>query len=98
MDKQPKISKPVAVHGNAQLRAVEVNSYNIEIRDDEGFIGDRASKGAFRAVLEAYRETARNRGTDPFGDIQSDEITKEQLDEILHSRGYDGGGYLAWRY
>ena len=26
---------------------VEVDSYNVELKDDEGFLGDRASKGAF---------------------------------------------------
>ena len=35
-------------HGARILPSVEVDSYNLEIEDDEGFIGDKASKVAFR--------------------------------------------------
>ena len=38
----------VAPHGSLRLPAVDVESYNVELKDDEGFIGYRASKGAFR--------------------------------------------------
>ena len=33
------------------LPAVSVDTYNEELRDDEGFVGDRASRRAFRAIL-----------------------------------------------
>lgn len=42
----------IAAQGASRLPAVAVESYNVEIRDDEGFIGNRASKGAFRAIIE----------------------------------------------
>jgi hypothetical protein len=45
----------IAAHGSARLPAVEVDSYNVEIKDDEGFIGDRASKGAFRDLMATIR-------------------------------------------
>jgi hypothetical protein len=35
-------------HGVSRLPSVVVGSYNVELRDGDGFIGDRASKGAFR--------------------------------------------------
>jgi hypothetical protein len=38
-------------HGGTLLPAVEIVSYNVELKDDEGFIGDRASKGAFATSL-----------------------------------------------
>ena len=38
------------VHGGADLPSVTVDAYNAELRDDEGFIGDRASKRAFRVA------------------------------------------------
>ena len=41
----------VAVHGATRLPSVEVDSYNVEIKDDEGFIGDRATKGAVREII-----------------------------------------------
>ncbi len=52
----------VAAHGAARLPAVDVDSYNVELKDDEGFIGDRASKGAFRAIIENWRKPLRKAG------------------------------------
>ena len=45
----------IAEHGATRLPSVEVDSYNIEIKEDGEFIGDRASKGAFREILERWR-------------------------------------------
>ena len=42
----------IARHGATRLPSVDVDSFNVELKDDEGFIGDRASKGAFRKILE----------------------------------------------
>jgi hypothetical protein len=38
----------LAGHGAARLPSVEIDSFNIELKDDEGYLGDRASKGSFR--------------------------------------------------
>jgi hypothetical protein len=38
-------------HGALRLPAVDVEAYNIELKDDEGFVGDRANKGAFRRFI-----------------------------------------------
>jgi hypothetical protein len=65
----------IAAHGATRLPAVEVDSYNVEVKDDEGFIGDRASKGAFRDIVENWRKTMRKNGDDPFGDTESDDLT-----------------------
>ena len=46
MSKQVTVGAPLA-HGATRLPAVEVASYNVELKDDEGFIGDRARKGHF---------------------------------------------------
>ena len=58
----------VAAHGATRLPSVDVDSYNVELKDDEGFIGDRASKGAFRAIMDNWRKPLRKAGNDPFGD------------------------------
>ena len=42
----------IARHGAGRLPSVEIDSFNIELKDDDGFLGDRASKGAFREILE----------------------------------------------
>ncbi|MEH2560840.1 hypothetical protein V1289_000467 [Bradyrhizobium sp. AZCC 2289] len=35
----------IAAHGASRLPSVEVDSFNIELKNEEGFLGDRASKG-----------------------------------------------------
>ena len=73
----------IATHGAAQLPSVDIDSYNEELRDDEGFIGDRASKGAFRTIIENWRKPLRKAGEDPFGEESSEEISKKTFDEAL---------------
>lgn len=73
----------IAQHGAGRLPSVDVDSFNIEIKDEDGFLGDRASKGAFRDMLDRWRKPLRKSGEDPFGDEPSDEISKKTLDAIL---------------
>ena len=70
-------------HGAASLPAVEVDSYNLELKDDEGFLGDRASRQAFHSILENWRKPLRKLGADPFGDTPSDDLSRTKLDAIL---------------
>jgi hypothetical protein len=70
-------------HGAARLPLVEVDAYNEELSDEEGFIGDRASRRAFQAILEEWRERVRELGEpDPLGET-SEEIPKEKLDKVM---------------
>jgi hypothetical protein len=73
----------VAAHGAHRLPSVLVDSYNLEIKDNQGFIGDRASKGAFREVIDKIRKSVRKTGDDPLGDEDSYELTKVELDNLL---------------
>jgi predicted NBD/HSP70 family sugar kinase len=73
----------IAAHGASRLPSVEIDSFNIELKDEEGFIGDRASKGAFRDILEKWRKPLRKTGEDPFGKEPSENISKKLLDAIL---------------
>ena len=70
-------------HALLQLPAVTIDSYNVELRDKEGFLGDRASNRAFRAILEDWRERLREHGEDPVGDEPSHSISKKKLDKML---------------
>jgi hypothetical protein len=70
-------------HGAATLPSVEVDSYNLELKDDEGFLGDRASRQAFHSILENWRKPLRKLGEDPFGDTPSDDLSRSKLDVIL---------------
>ena len=73
----------IARHGATRLPSVDVDSFNIELKDDDGFLGDRASKGAFREIFERWRKPLRKSGEDPFGDEPSEKISKKTLDAVL---------------
>ena len=81
----PETGPPSSVlsHGGRVLSAVTVDTYNEELRDEDGFVGDRASGRAFRAILDDWREKLRAQGEDPFGDTPSREISKSKLDKVL---------------
>jgi predicted NBD/HSP70 family sugar kinase len=70
-------------HGAARLPSVDVDSFNIELKDDDGFLGDRASKGAFRKILDTLRKPLKKNGDDPLGDKSAEQIGKSALDEAL---------------
>jgi predicted NBD/HSP70 family sugar kinase len=73
----------IAHHGAGRLPSVEVDSFNIELKDDDGFIGDRASKGAFRKILDGLRKPLQKAGEDPLGKKSAEEMAKSELDEAL---------------
>jgi hypothetical protein len=73
----------IARHGATRLPSVDVDSFNVELKDDEGFLGDRASKGAFRKILDGLRKPLRKNGDDPLGKKSAGEIAKGDLDEAL---------------
>jgi hypothetical protein len=80
---QPVPPSAVLAHGGRILPAVTVDTYNEVLRDEDGFVGDRASGGAFRAILDDWRDKLREKGEDPFGDIPTREISKSKLDKML---------------
>ena len=84
----------IAEHGASRLPSVELDSYNIELKDDEGFIGDRASKGAFREIIDNWRKSVRKAGDDPFGKEASDEISKKTLDDLLAKGDAEAAGIV----
>jgi hypothetical protein len=84
----------VAAHGAARLPSVEIDSYNVELKDDEGFLGDRASKGAFTDIVENWRKALRKAGGDPFGDIPTGDLTKKQFDELLTKGDPEAAGLV----
>jgi predicted NBD/HSP70 family sugar kinase len=73
----------IGKHGVSRLPSVDVDSYNIELKDDDGFLGDRASKGAFQQILDDWRKPLRKNGDDPLGKKASDDLGKKTLDEVL---------------
>jgi predicted NBD/HSP70 family sugar kinase len=83
MADQTTTLRDLPVHGGARLPSVEVDSYNLEARDDDGFLGDRVTKDAFRTFLERWRKPLRKTGEDPFGDEPSEELSRKMLGNLL---------------
>jgi len=73
---------PLAQHGALQLPDVRIESYNLELKDQSGLIGDRASNSAFAELLDRWRKPLGRRG-DPFGRGPSAEISRRKLDALL---------------
>lgn len=69
-------------HGAEELPSVSVTSYNLEIRDQDGFVGDKASRSAFVEHLDALREHLRVQGGDPLKGATVD-VSKKELDALL---------------
>jgi len=88
------VQPTLAAHGASRLPAVEVESYNIELTDDEGFVGDHVSKGAFRRFIEEWRKPLREIGHDPFGGERSEMLTKKHLDALLVSGDPEAAGIV----
>ncbi len=68
-------------HGAAQLPLVRIDTYNEELRDPDGFVGDRASNRAFNTIVEEWRERLRRVDRDPFGADEA--VKKKKLDKAL---------------
>src|SRR5688572_2478083 len=75
----------IAEHGASNLPAVTVDSYNVELKDSEGFIGDRATNKAFNDILDDWRKQLDRIDEDPMGATPSRKIGKKQLDRMLNS-------------
>jgi hypothetical protein len=88
------ISGPGLAHGAVRLPEVEVRGYNLELRDGEGLIGDRASKDAFRDFVENWRKPLREIGEDPFGDLPPQKLAKKRLDSLLAKGGPETAGVI----
>jgi hypothetical protein len=65
--------------------AVIVDTYNEELRDEDGFVGDRASRRALRAILDGWRDRLKETGDDPLGDTPPEEVSKSKLDKMMAS-------------
>src|SRR4051812_993769 len=93
MPNSTTVSSPIR-HAPLQLSAVTIDNYNVELRDKEGFLGDRASNRAFRAILEDWRERMRQGGEDPVGDEPSHSISKKKLDKLLLEGDPEAAGII----
>lgn len=82
------------VHGRRHHESVSVDAYNAELKDAEGFLGDRASKGAFFSILEKRREQIRRVGEDPLGEGATEDIKKKDLEKLLTHGDLEAAGLV----
>ncbi len=88
--KQPNL----LVHGAKQHATVHIDTYSAELKDAEGFLGDRASNGAFRSTLDDWRKRISEVGEDPLGDEPTAELSKKKLDKILVEGDIEAAGLI----
>jgi len=92
------VSAPATIsvaHGAADLQVVTVDAYNAELRDGEGFVGDRASNRAFRAILDESRERVRDVAReDPLGETPTEELPKKKMDKLLAEGEPEAAGVI----
>ncbi len=81
-------------HGNNTHETVIVDAYNSELKDSEGFIGDRASKRAFLSILEKRREQNRKVAEDPLGPEPTEELRKKELEKVLLEGDLEAAGLV----
>jgi predicted NBD/HSP70 family sugar kinase len=94
MTKQSAKPGQLPTHGALVLPSVEVKSYNVEIEDEDGFIGDKAGKCAFWDALDKWRKPLKKLGTDPLGEKASEEIGKKKLAAILAEGDPEAAGVV----
>ena len=83
MSKPENVVQPdLPAHGAAVLLSVTIDGYNVEIEDEEGFIGDKASKSAFWELVDKWRKPLKEAGEDPLGDKPSEELSKRKLADL----------------
>lgn len=90
-DKEARAQRELGIvgpHGDMRLASVVIEGYSLELRDGDGFVGDVASRTAFRHMLDAWRKlfTAMD-GKDPMGRKSTRELSKHQLDAMLKKDG-----------
>jgi predicted NBD/HSP70 family sugar kinase len=81
--KQGSDQATLPTHGAQTLPAVQVDSYSVELEDDEGYAGDKANKDAFFRILDEIRKPLRELGEDPFGSKPSAKLGRKKLGALL---------------
>ena len=81
-------------HGQVRLPAVLLDTYNAELRDADGFIGDRASMRAFAAMLDDERQRVHeSAGDDPLAGA-GERPSKQALDGALRDGDPEAAGLV----
>jgi len=81
------------------LRSEVGTANNLELKDEEGFLGDtRPAREPFRQLIENWRKPAAKPASDPFGDEPSATIQQEEARLSLRAEGdHEAAGILPER-
>jgi len=80
-------------HGERVIVGLQVDSYNLALRENGGFVGDRARSRAFQDALDETRRQWRQRlGHDPLGVVDSGD--RAALDDVLDRPGSSAADLL----
>ncbi|WCM95225.1 ROK family protein [Acidovorax sp. NCPPB 2350] len=75
-------------HGEMELASVAIGGYSLELHEGDGYVGDHASRTAFRHMLDAWRTLyADMAGKDPLGGKPTREISKQRIDALYEKDG-----------
>ena len=70
--------------GMSLLQGVRIDCYNIMLRDGDGFVGDRANKGAFQERMKEWHSIFGRASEDPLAGLPAiGAIPKSELDILL---------------
>lgn len=73
-------------HGERTIAGLHVDSYNLALRENGGFVGDRVRSRTLQQVLDNVRQEWRTKdGVDPLGEINS--ADRAVLDALLDQTG-----------
>ncbi|SEQ01618.1 hypothetical protein SAMN05216548_102176 [Faunimonas pinastri] len=92
-ERPSKQSSSFPKHGSMCLPLAEVLSYNLEIEEGDGFIGDQASKSALLDIIQGLRDLLPE-NADPLGDDPMEEFGKDRLDTLLTEGDFAAAGLL----
>ena len=81
-------------NGAHELPSVLVTGYNLEVRDADGFLGDKASRGAFMQHLADLRAGLDKIGADPL-DHLDEKPGKSELDALLDGEAREAALVLS---
>jgi hypothetical protein len=81
------------VHGSRQLPSVIVDGYSADIKDRNGYFGDKASNGTFQQLLQNIRREMKETGGDPI-EVPAKELSKKIIDRLLLDGDFDEAGVI----
>ena len=85
---------PFPCHGASALPDVLVESYNVELREKRRFVGDRANKKAFAALVEKWRKLVENKSDEKLRELSFKKLNKKKLEQILLEGDADAAGVV----